>query len=131
MTQLLIIDDDTQIRTVLRAMLEPAGYDIVEAANGQEALQCLQAMRVDVIMLDMLMPEEDGLETLSTLRRLDPQVKIIAISGGGQTGAVDVLTAAVHLGAHRTLQKPFTRQELIEAVRALLQGADADTQTAL
>lgn len=77
-----------------------------------------------MVLLDILMPEREGLETISALRRLNPQVKIIAMSGGGQTGAMDFLHVAMALGAQHTLHKPFTRQTLLEAVHDLTQSED-------
>lgn len=120
MARILIIDDDVEIRMLLREMLEREGHEVVEASDGLEGLRRFQAAPIDVILLDMLMPEPDGLETILALRRVDPAVKIIAISGGGQTGTRDFLYVAAALGAQRTLRKPFHRQELLEAVRDLL-----------
>jgi two-component system chemotaxis response regulator CheY len=120
MARMLIVDDDAQIRTVLRSMLEREGYDVIEAADGREGLTRYQATPIDVILLDLLMPEQEGMETITMLRRLDPMVKIIARSGGGQTGRMDFLELAAVLGAQRTLRKPFSRQTLLDAVRALM-----------
>jgi CheY-like chemotaxis protein len=122
MTRVLLIDDDAEVRTVLRTMLEHAGYEVIEAVNGREGLARYQATPIDVILLDLLMPEQEGLETISALQRLDPTVKIIAMSGGGQTGRMDFLELAAELGAQRTLRKPFSQQALLDAVRELLQG---------
>ena len=125
MTRILVIDDDLQTRDVLRQMLERAGYDVVEAPNGRAGLQHYQATAIDLIITDILMPEQDGLETIQELRRLAPAAKIIAISGGGQTGLLDLLPIAAKLGAQCTLRKPLRRQELLEAVRQLLQRPEA------
>lgn len=122
MARILIIDDDAQLRATLREVLELEGYEVVEAHNGREGLERYQEAPPEVMIMDILMPEQDGLETIMTLRRVDPQVKIIAISGGGQTGRTDFLHLATMLGVQRTLRKPFRPQELIEAVRDLLQG---------
>ncbi len=125
MTRILLIDDDAQARDMLRQMLERAGYDVVEAHNGRVGLQHYQASAIDLIITDILMPEQDGLETIQELRRLAPEAKIIAISGGGQTGLLDLLPVAEKLGAQCTLRKPLRRQELLEAVRQLLQRPEA------
>jgi CheY-like chemotaxis protein len=125
MTRILIIDDDAELRPTLRAILEQVGYEVVEAADGQEGLQRYVVVPADVVLLDILMPEREGLETMRALRRLNAQVKVIAMSGGGQTGTMDFLHVAAALGAQRTLHKPFTRQTLLEAVRDLTQSADA------
>lgn len=124
MTRVLIIDDDTDLRMTLREILEQACYAVVEASNGQEGLQRYVVVPTDVVLLDILMPEREGLETIRALRRLNPQVRIIAMSGGGQTGSMDFLHVATALGAQRALRKPFRQQELLDAVRDLTQGGD-------
>ena len=83
---------------MLRQMLERAGYEVVDAANGREGLQHYQATAIDLIITDILMPDQDGLETILELRRLAPEAKIIAISGGGQSGLLDLLPIAEKLG---------------------------------
>lgn len=120
MARILIIDDDAQLRATLREVLEREGYGVVEAYNGREGLKRYQTAPTEVIIIDILMPEQEGLETIMLLRRVDPQVKIIAMSGGGQRGRMDFLHLAAMLGAQRTLHKPFRLQELIEAVRDLM-----------
>ena len=124
MARILLIDDDMLARDMLRQMLERAGYDVVEAVGGREGLQHYQATAIDLIITDILMPDQDGLETIQELRRLDPEAKIIAISGGGQSRLLDLLLIAAKLGAQCTLQKPLVRQELLEAIRQLLPHQD-------
>src|SRR5262245_28480932 len=102
MARILIIDDDAQTRIVLQEMLAWEGYEVSEAGDGHEGLHRYQATPKDVIILDILMPEQEGLETIRTLRRVAPAVKIIAISGGEQTGGMDFLRVAAALGAQRT-----------------------------
>ena len=130
MVRILIIDDDADLRTTLRAILEQAGYVVVEAHDGHEGLTSYEAAPTDLIITDLLMPEQDGLETITALRRINPHVKIIAISGGGQTGRLDFLQTASVLGAQRTLYKPFNRQTLLAAVRDLTRGEDEHTHPA-
>jgi len=120
MARILIIDDDAQLRATLREVLEREGYEVVEAPNGREGLERYQEAPTEVMITDILMPEQEGLETIMILRRVDPQAKIIAISGGGQTGRMDFLHLAAMLGVQRTLRKPFRPQELLEAVRDLM-----------
>ena len=91
MARVLIIDDDAPTRDVLRQLLNREGYETVEACDGREGVQCSQAASMDVIILDMLLPEQSGLEVIRALRGVDPAVPIIAISGFGHTGPVDVL----------------------------------------
>ena len=124
MTRILLIDDDALGRDMLRQMLERAGYDVVEAASGREGLQQYQATAIDLIITDILMPDQDGLEIILELRRLVPEAKIIAITGGGQSGLLDLLPVAAKLGAQRTLRKPLQRLELLEAIRHLVPHHD-------
>ncbi|MGE3542265.1 MAG: response regulator [Candidatus Tectimicrobiota bacterium] len=120
MPAILIIDDDQQVRWVLRQMLEREGYVVFEAANGREGIRQHQHTPVDLVITDILMPEQEGLETIQALQRLPPVPRIIAISGGTPRIGMDFLPQAAMLGAQRTLQKPVRRQELLEAVQALL-----------
>src|SRR5437016_6310319 len=124
MTRILLIDDDALGRDMLRQMLERAGYDVVEAASGREGLQQYQATAIDLIITDILMPDQDGLEIILELRRLAPEAKIIAITGGGQSGLLDLLPIAAKLGAQRTLRKPLQRLELLETIRHLVPHHD-------
>ena len=123
MPSILIIDDDDSVRESLRRTLHKEGYTIMEASEGRRGLKQLERQPVDVILLDMFMPDKDGLETIMALRRTHPGMKIIAMSGGGFKGRVDVLDVAKKLGVRRTLAKPFTREELIEAVEQVLNGS--------
>lgn len=112
---LLVIDDDAHTRALFQAALEAAGYRVLVAGSGQEGLHLLQAQRVDVILLDVFMPEMDGLELIPRLHASYPASKIIAISGGA--GEWDCLEVAKRLGAHATLRKPCSAPTLLEAVR--------------
>jgi len=120
MAHILIIDDEEQIRTLLRNLLEREGYRISEAGDGLEALNCQQADPADLIITDIYMPEKEGLETIDEFRRRFPEVKIIAISGGDKTGKVDFLQVAASFGAQATLPKPFDLQEIVRIVKDLL-----------
>jgi DNA-binding NtrC family response regulator len=121
MVRILIIDDDEDFRSMLRMALEQDGYVVEEARNGREGLQRYVVAPTDVVMTDLLMPEREGLETIRALRQINPQVKIIAISGGGASGHLNFLPVARMLGALRTLQKPFTLQQLYDVVREVVQ----------
>ncbi len=122
MARILIIDDDAKLRITLRELLEEQGYEVIEASDGREGLHHYLAAPVDLVITDLLMPEHEGVETISALQRVNPQVKIIAITGGGQTGRMDFLAVAVALGAQRTFRKPFRQQALLEAVHDLTRG---------
>jgi DNA-binding response OmpR family regulator len=119
--RILIIDDEDQPRRMLQQVLIRAGYEVVEARDGNQGLQLFRVSQTDLIITDILMPEKEGLETIIDLRREFPAVKIIAVSGGGRTGNLNFLEVAKRLGAQRTLQKPFELQEMLAAVRDLLQ----------
>jgi DNA-binding response OmpR family regulator len=119
--RILIIDDEDQPRRMLQQVLARAGYEVIEARNGNEGLQYFRDRPTDLIITDILMPEKEGLETIIDIRREFPAVKIIAISGGGRTGNLNFLEVAKRLGAQHTLQKPFELQEMLGAVRDLLQ----------
>jgi two-component system, chemotaxis family, chemotaxis protein CheY len=117
--RILLIDDNDLLRKMTRRMLATAGYDVQEAVNGKAGVACYRQQRSDVVITDILMPEQEGLETIRKLRHVDPQVKIIAMSGAGQ-GRAGYLDLAVKFGARRTLQKPFTMEDLLAAVGEVL-----------
>lgn len=117
---ILIIDDDESLRNSLRRTLRREGYTVMEAAEGGEGIKVLKDQPVDVVLVDLFMPGKEGLETITELRRSHPGIKIIAMSGGGTSGQTDVLKAAKLMGAWWTLAKPFTREQLLEAVEMKL-----------
>jgi len=121
MARILIIDDNANTRDILRQALERAGYEVIEAPDGRVGMQHQRAMPAEVIITDILMPEQEGFETIRELRRDFPTSGIIAMSGGGQIGRDNLLAIAERLGAQRALQKPFGLQEMLDAVDALLQ----------
>ncbi len=116
---ILLIDDNDQIRVLLRLVLEEAGYCVLDAANGREGLRQFRETPVALVITDLLMPDSDGLEVTMTLRRESPHVKIIALTGG--VGNLNLLEVAKLLGAHRTMKKPIEMAELLEAVQQVLQ----------
>jgi len=121
MTRILAIDDDIQIREMLKQFFERAGYEVLVAPDGKEALKLHQANPVNLIITDIVMPEKEGLETIMEFQRRSPEVKIIAISGGGKIAANEYLNLAKVLGAQKTFSKPFELKKLLEEVRELLQ----------
>jgi CheY-like chemotaxis protein len=120
MAKILIIDDEEQVRLYLRRILEPEGHEVVEAPDGKVGLQLYREEPFDLIITDVFMPEKEGLETIRELRSEYPEVKIIAISGGGRNIDLDFLPLAKQFGALRTLTKPFDRQEMLNAVQEVL-----------
>ena len=119
MATILLIDDEAPIRMVFQVALEQAGYHVLTAEHGKHGLRLLEHQAVDLIIVDIFMPEMDGLELIPLLRKTHPANKIIAISGG--FGMLNQLDTAKYLGAHDTLKKPFSLQELLDTVAAQLQ----------
>jgi len=119
-TRILIVDDDPDVRLVLRRMLEPDGYEIGEAGHGREALEAFGKQPFDLVITDLIMPEQEGIETIQAFHHRYPQVKIIAISGAYGT---DYLRIAKHLGAHEVMQKPLRLEAVLSTVYRLLRGA--------
>jgi DNA-binding NtrC family response regulator len=120
--RILLIDDDELFRKVVNLMLTTAGFDVEEAANGKVGLACYCRRRSDVVITDILMPEREGLETIQALKRFDPDVKIIAMSVGGE-GRLGYLRSAVKFGARQALHKPFSRDELLSMLADVLAGS--------
>ena len=116
MAQILIIDDDYDVRRAVRKVLEREGHDVIEALNGEEGAKLYGKFPVDLVITDILMPEKDGVEVLLELRSDHPDIKAIVISGEGQ----EFLPAAEEFGALRTLSKPFKPSKLIQVVREVL-----------
>jgi len=120
MKRILVIDDDVQVRQLLRLILEQAGYEVLDAGDGNEGMKLFSMEPTDLVITDIIMPEKEGIETIRELQRDYPEVKIIAISGGGRVSAEDYLRTAECFGVDRTFAKPLKREELLEAIRELL-----------
>ena len=114
MASILVIDDQEQVRTFLRFALERNGHTILEAKDGREGLETYRTTPTDLVIMDIIMPDTDGLEATYVLTRDFPGAKIIAITG--QQGNRNFLDVAKLFGAHGTLEKPFTIDQLLEAV---------------
>ena len=120
MKRILLVDDDDLSRGAVHKMLERSGYVVYSTATGQEALAHFRREAPDLVITDLIMPEVDGLEVIQQLRRDNPGVRILAISGGGRVDAEEYLSVARKFGASQVLSKPFTGQELKRAVEAAL-----------
>lgn len=120
MARILVVEDNTSIREAMCEMLQQAGYETIAAENGRFAADIHRSTPVDLIITDLFMPDTDGMELIYQFRRDFPDVKIIAISGGGSRGWVEQLVVAKNIGAQRALQKPFTGDELLSAIQDLL-----------
>ena len=120
MGRVLVIDDEPQIRSLLRMMLERAGYEVEEAPDGIEGIRIYRNNPVDLIISDLIMPNKDGIGMIIELKKEFPDVKIIAMSGGGLNKPEGYLEGAKKLGAQRTLTKPIDRDELLRTVSDIL-----------
>jgi CheY-like chemotaxis protein len=120
MERILIIDDEPQIRSMLRLMLERVGYEVAEAPDGIEGIRRYRESPADLIITDLIMPNKDGIGMIIDLKKEFPKVKIIAMSGGGVNRPEGYLDGAKKLGATRTLTKPIDRDEMLKAVKETL-----------
>lgn len=120
MAVIVIVDDDPTVRMIATELLRQDDHVVVEADDGDEALKVIGSMAVDLVVLDMLMPNKDGLETIVELRRSQPHIRILAISSGGRVGADQLLRTAMVLGADDTLVKPLRLETFARSVTRLL-----------
>jgi YesN/AraC family two-component response regulator len=120
MHKILIVDDEVSILIMLKRMLERAGYEVYTAANGYEALKVYEREKPQLIITDIIMPEKEGLELIIDLRKTNPDLKIIAISGGGRIQPYNYLPSASLFGANMTFHKPLDPKEFVAAVNKLL-----------
>ena len=121
MKRILVIDDDSVIRLFIRASLEYSGYFVLEAENGNSGIDIFKQNPADLVIVDLYMPEKEGIETIIELRREYSHLKILAISGGiPRHGPDNLLRAAQILGADSFLNKPFTVQQLLDAIEKQL-----------
>ncbi len=116
---LLLIDDDIFFRELIKDILIDYPVNVIEAPDGDQGLELLKKEPVHIVITDIIMPEKEGLESIIEIIQKYPGVKIIAVSGGGNTGTTQYLDMAESLGAHETLAKPFEASELIEKINKL------------
>jgi len=117
--RVLVIDDDAVTLLVISAALRDAGYEVIEARDGAEGLSLFHSKRVAAVVTDLVMPNHGGLETVKELRRKDPTVRIIVVSGV-TGGSAEYLRTAVRFGADRVLPKPVDLRELLAMLAGLL-----------
>lgn len=120
MARILVVDDEELIRYTMREILEEFGHEVVDAKNGNECLTLQKESPFDLVITDIIMPEKEGLETITELKRTYPELKVIAFSGGGRTRHLDYLEKAKELGADEIIAKPFTESKIREVVDGLL-----------
>lgn len=116
---ILVVDDEAELRDVVTRVLLDAGHQVTCAVNGQEAVVLLAQRAFDLVLTDVIMPEKDGMQVITEARRKYPQVKIVAMSGGGHIPREHYLKIATGLGAHAVLDKPFSNRELVDAIEAV------------
>ncbi len=120
MATILIIDDDEATRGTIALLLANAGHEVMEAGDGKAGIECYRTHAYDLVFTDMIMPEMEGLEVIAEIRRLNPRARLVAMSGGAAVSPQAYLRLAGHLGADRTLLKPFTAARLFATVAELL-----------
>ena len=120
MAKILIVEDDDEVRDVLKTLLQDEGHDVSEASDGNEAIEQFLRIPVDLVILDIVLPDKEGLETIIDLRRTHPNVKIMAMSGGGRTSPQDYLDMAKRLGAVEVIAKPFSIDDFLRSVNLAL-----------
>jgi DNA-binding response OmpR family regulator len=120
MARILLTDDDESFRRMLRLTLVRLGHTVDEARDGAQAWAKFQEQPVDLVIMDLIMPEKEGLETIRQFRENRIAVKILAISGGGRVDARDMLTVARQFGADAALPKPFSNEQLVKTLKNLL-----------
>jgi DNA-binding response OmpR family regulator len=125
MASILVIDDHAAVLETVKVVLAKQGHEIRTAPNGKLGMALTAKRKFDLIITDIIMPEQDGIETIEQLRRVSPHLPILAISGCGTVGDTDFLKAALAIGATDTLAKPFRAMQLVEKVSALLEAAEA------
>ncbi|MCX6330586.1 MAG: response regulator [Bacteroidia bacterium] len=122
MPGILIIEDDNDLREMLKVSLHRRKYKVFEAQNGKDAITHFKPSVTDLVVTDLIMPEEDGLKVIIKLREIKPSIKIIAISGGGKAGPGSYLNLAKALGADVIYSKPFSVNDMIRKIRELLEN---------
>ena len=128
MARILVVDDEIGIRAAIQRALEPAGHEVMLAVDGLDAARVIREVGADLALIDVHMPNMDGIELLITLQAVAPAMPVVVMSGGDRSRPPGVLTDATSMGATGILRKPFTLGELREAVtRALAAGRRADT----
>ncbi len=120
MPGILIVEDDNDLREMLKVSLTRRRYVVLEAENGKDAINHFKPSVTDLVITDLIMPEEDGLKVIMRLRELKPSLKIVAISGGGKAGPSSYLNLAKALGADVVYSKPFSVNDMIKKIEELL-----------
>jgi two-component system, chemotaxis family, chemotaxis protein CheY len=118
----LVIDDDKAVRSSLEMLLETYGFQVVLARDGRQGVAAFRTNAPDVVLVDLMMPVQEGLQTIALIRREWPKARIVAMSGGAGIGNWDGLAAARGLGADYAIEKPFEADELLAILREAMAG---------
>ena len=121
MARILLIEDDEKFRKMLVLLLSSSGHEVIDAEDGKKGMRAFGQSAFDLVITDIFMPEQDGLEVVRHLGKQTGDVKILVISGGGLEGTFQYLEYAEKFGADKTLIKPFENHELLDAVNTLLE----------
>jgi DNA-binding response OmpR family regulator len=119
MFRVLVIDDEKDILLMLKKMLERAGFEVDIALNGVAGMELFERLAFDLVITDIIMPDKEGLELIREIKKKNPSVRIIAMSGGGRLSAQGYLDVAKKFGADKIFQKPFTQKELLHSINEL------------
>jgi CheY-like chemotaxis protein len=120
MAGILLVEDDSDLRSMLKSSLSKSHNLIIEASNGREALNKFKSFLIDLVITDFVMPEQDGIGLIMELKKIKPDIKVIAISGGGKAGPSNYLSIAETLGANAIFSKPFSVTAFQEKVDEIL-----------
>ena len=116
----MVIDDDSSVLRIIEAILQQDGHKVACATDGELGIRTFKEVNPDLVIIDIIMPNQEGLQTIIELRAIEPTLPIIAMSVGSHWGIADFLTMSLKLGASEILRKPFDRQELRAMVGGLL-----------
>jgi len=125
MARIIVIDDNEAARSTMRRVLERVGHEVLEASEGDAGLKLLAETGVTLVITDIFMPQKDGIETIRELRRTNPEIKIIALSGDVRFDGPGILNAAHLLGADQVIEKPFRNDELVRIAEQVLANKSA------
>ncbi len=125
MSKILVIDDSGLTRRILRSILEPAGYQVIEASEGKQAIESFSSEKPDLTLLDLTMEDMHGLEVLKKLREIDNQVKVVIVTADIQSFTRE---EAEEAGATAFLNKPLAAELVLNTVKAIMSGGKSETQ---
>ena len=120
--RILVADDDPGIRRTLQIGLTQAGYEVIEARDGEEAMRLWRDVGADLVISDIYMPDKDGIEVIRELRAESPTTPVISMTSSGRSKNLDPLRYSATFGASRTIAKPFTLEEMLAIVKQVLAG---------